>query len=130
MLLLWDEAGEAEPSKSGDRAGDLFFSGDSPSMGAATYIVAPITALLGNDHERVEIDALELTVKSAEEPKTARLERVWLDDPRPRAGRTVPLKVLLRTYRGEDVLRGGAGMVTQLIPHRPADPIRPPSIKP
>jgi hypothetical protein len=28
-----------------------------------------------------------------------------VDDPRPRAGRTVPLKVLLRTYRGEDVLR-------------------------
>src|SRR5262249_38481023 len=28
-----------------------------------------------------------------------------LDDPRPRAGRTVPLKVLLRTYRGDDELR-------------------------
>ena len=40
-----------------------------------------------------------------EEAKTAILERVWLDDPRPRAGRTVPLKVLLRTYRGDEVLR-------------------------
>ena len=30
---------------------------------------------------------------------------MWLDDPRPRAGRTVPLKVLLRTYRGEEVVR-------------------------
>ena len=28
---------------------------------------------------------------------------MWLDDPRPRAGRTVPLKVLLRTYRGEEI---------------------------
>ena len=35
----------------------------------------------------------------------ATLQRVWIDDQRPRAGRTVPLKVLLRTYRGEDVLR-------------------------
>ena len=43
------------------------------------------------------------TITSTEEPKTATLERVWLDDPRPRAGRTVPLKVLLRTYRGEEV---------------------------
>ena len=33
------------------------------------------------------------------------LERVWLDDPRPRAGRTVPLKVLFRTYRGDEVVR-------------------------
>ena len=30
---------------------------------------------------------------------------MWLDDPRPRAGRTVPLKVLLRTYRGEEIVR-------------------------
>src|SRR5436305_408463 len=41
----------------------------------------------------------------SEEPKTATLERVWIDDPRPRAGRTVPLKILLRTYRGEDEVR-------------------------
>jgi hypothetical protein len=33
------------------------------------------------------------------------LERVWLDDPRPRAGRSVPLKVMFRTYRGEEVVR-------------------------
>jgi hypothetical protein len=30
---------------------------------------------------------------------------VWLDEQRPRAGRTLPLKVLLRTYRGEEILR-------------------------
>jgi hypothetical protein len=48
---------------------------------------------------------VDLTFTSGEEPRTATLQRVWLDDPRPRAGRTVPLKVLLRTYRGEDVLR-------------------------
>ena len=74
-------------------------------MNAAAYVVAPITALVSNDDETVEIERLELTIKSSEEPKTATLERVWIDDPRPRAGRTVPLKVLLRTYRGEDVLR-------------------------
>jgi hypothetical protein len=84
---------------------DNVFSGDQPSMGAAAYVVAPIVALMGNDYEKVDIEALELTITSAEQPKTATLERVWLDDPRPRAGRTVPLKVLLRTYRGEEVLR-------------------------
>jgi hypothetical protein len=84
---------------------DNIFSGADPSVNAATYIAAPIAALLGNDYEKVDIDSLDLTISSAEEPKTATLERVWLDDQRPRAGRTVPLKVLLRTYRGEDIIR-------------------------
>jgi len=84
---------------------DNLFSGDSPSLGAAQYIVAPLTALMGNDYADVEIEGLELTFNSTEQPRTATLQRVWIDDQRPRAGRTVPLKVLLRTYRGEDVLR-------------------------
>ena len=84
---------------------DNLFSGDSPSLGAAQYIVAPLTALMGNDYADVEIEGLELTFNSTEQPRTATLQRVWIDDQRPRAGRTVPLKVLLRTYRGEDILR-------------------------
>ena len=67
--------------------------------------MSPIAALIGNDYEKVDLEGLDLTIASTEEPKTAILERVWLDDPRPRAGRTVPLKVLLRTYRGDEVLR-------------------------
>ena len=74
--------------------------------------MAPISALINNDYENVDIDSLELSVKSSEEPLTATVERVWLDDTRPRAGRTVPLKVLLRTYRGEDLLR----MIPIVIP--------------
>jgi hypothetical protein len=84
---------------------NLFSGGESPSLGAATYVVAPIAALVSNDDEAVRIDGLELNIKSAEEPKTATLERVWIDDQRPRAGRTVPLKVVLRSYRGDEVLR-------------------------
>jgi hypothetical protein len=84
---------------------DNLFSGDQPALGAATYVVAPIVALMGNDYEKVDLESIDLTITSAEQPKTATLERVWLDDPRPRAGRTVPLKILLRTYRGDEVLR-------------------------
>lgn len=84
---------------------NLFSGGDSPSMGAAAYVVSPLTFLMGNDYERIELEGLDLSISSNEEPKTAVLERAWIDDPRPRAGRTVPLKVLLRTYRGEEVLR-------------------------
>ncbi len=74
-------------------------------MGMAAYVVAPITYLMGNDYEKVDLEGVDLTIGTAEEPKTATLERVWLDDPRPRAGRTVPLKVLFRTYRGDDIVR-------------------------
>ena len=97
--------GKALLKKHGEITFDNLFSGDSPSIGAAAYIVAPITFLMGNDYEKVDLEGLDLTITSTEEPKTATLERVWLDDPRPRPGRSVPLKVLMRTYRGEEVLR-------------------------
>ena len=84
---------------------DNLFSGDQAPLAASTYIVTPLAAMMDNDYEKVDIASVNLTMTSAEEPKTATLERVWLDDLRPRAGRTVPLKVLLKTYRGEDVLR-------------------------
>ena len=83
---------------------DLFSTGQS-AMDASAYIVAPLTYLMGNDFEKVEVSSLDLAIGSTEEPKTATLQRVWIDDPRPRAGRTVPLKILLRTYRGEDEVR-------------------------
>ena len=81
------------------------FTGNAPSVGVAIYIAAPIASLLGNDFEQVELEALEVSITSIEEPRTATLERVWLDAIRPRAGQTVPLKVLTRTYRGEEVTR-------------------------
>ncbi len=84
---------------------DDLFSTNQSAMDASAYIVAPLTYLLGNDYEKVEVSSLELTIGSTEEPRTATLERAWIDDPRPRAGRTVPLKVLLRTYRGEEEVR-------------------------
>jgi hypothetical protein len=84
---------------------DNIFAGDQAAMGAAAYVVAPIAYLMGNDFEKVELDGIDLTIGTAEEPRTATLERIWIDDPRPRAGRAVPLKMLLRTYRGEDVVR-------------------------
>ena len=62
---------------------------------------------MGNDYEKVDVEGVEVTFATTEEPKTAILERVWLDDPRPRAGRTVPLKVLFRTYRGYQLQVGG-----------------------
>jgi hypothetical protein len=84
---------------------DNMFSGENAASNTSAYITAPITALVNNDYESVDMEGLEIAVKSTEIPRTATLERVWLDDPRPRPGRTVPLKVLLRSYRGEDIIQ-------------------------
>ena len=81
------------------------FSGNSASLNTAGSVMAPLTFLLGNDFEPIEIEAVDLTIQSTEQPRTATIERVWLDGVRARAGRTVPLKVLMRTYRGEEVVR-------------------------
>ena len=81
------------------------FSGDQAPVNAAAYIAVPITLLMSNDYEKVDIESIDVAVSTAEEPKTATLERVWVDDPRPRPGRSVPVKVLLRTYRGEEFVK-------------------------
>ncbi len=84
---------------------DNLFAGENSASNASAYIVAPITALVNNDYETVEMLGLDISVKSTEQPRTATLERVWIDEPRPRPGRTVPVKVLLRSYRGEDIVQ-------------------------
>jgi hypothetical protein len=84
---------------------DNLFAGENSASNASAYLTAPITALVNNDYESVDMEGLDIRISSTEDPKTATLERVWIDDPRPRAGRTVPLKVLLRSYRGDDIIK-------------------------
>jgi hypothetical protein len=104
------------------RIEDLF-SGNSASMSAAGSVMAPLTFLLDNDFEPIQIEAVDLTIQSTEQPRTATIERVWLDGVRPRAGRTVPLKVLMRGYRGEEVVHtvpleipaGASGSLTVMV---------------
>jgi hypothetical protein len=98
-------SGKARVKGHSDVAFENLFTGDTSLSGAATYIAGPITMLLANDLEKIEIDGVDITVASAEEPRSAKLERVWLDDARPRAGRTSTLKVLTRSYRGEEQVR-------------------------
>jgi hypothetical protein len=81
------------------------FSGDQPSVGAAASVVAPINFLLRNAFEDVEIEELTLDIEASEQARSATLERVWLDGVRVRPGSTVDIKVLLRTFRGEEVTR-------------------------
>jgi len=85
-----------------DLAVEDVFTGDGATLGAATAVAGPITMLLGNDYEPVTLSGLDITIETHETARSVTIERVWLDDVRPRAGRTVPLKVLTRSYRGEE----------------------------
>jgi hypothetical protein len=78
------------------------YASDNPILGASQAVAAPLTMMLGNNIKAVTIEGLDVTVTATETPRTATIERVWLDDIRPRAGRTVQLKVLTRSYRGEE----------------------------
>src|SRR5918994_889149 len=97
--------GRAQVRKHGELTFEDLFTGESPSVGAASYVAAPLTFLLKNEFESVDIEALEITITSSEEPRTATIERVWLDTTDIQPGRTVLLKILMRSYRGDEVVR-------------------------
>ncbi len=97
--------GSASVKKYGTVNFEDLFTGDTPSIGAATYVVGPINFLLRNAFEGVDIEALNLEIEASEQSKTATLERVWIDGNRPKPGSTVTLKALVRTYRGEEITR-------------------------
>ena len=97
--------GSASIKNHGEVAFEDLFTGDQPSAGAAASVVAPINFLLRNSFEGIEFEGLNLEVEASEQPRSATLERVWIDGTRIKAGTTVDLKVLLRTYRGEELTR-------------------------
>ena len=89
----------------GNLAFEDLFTGDQASTGAAAYVVAPINFILRNAFEDVELEGLNLEIDASEQPRSATLERVWVDGTRVKPGTRVDLKVLLRTYRGEGITR-------------------------
>ena len=83
------------------RVEDLFTQ-EQPAVQAAALVAAPLAYLMTNDFERVKVEKVSIDVASDETVQSATLERAWLERTGPvRAGSTVPLKVVLRTYRGE-----------------------------
>jgi SpoIVB peptidase S55 len=97
--------GSASVKKYGTVNFEDLFTGDQPSIGAATYVVGPINFLLRNAFEDVAIEGLNLEIEASEQSKSATLERVWIDGNRPKPGSMVTLKALMRTYRGEEITR-------------------------
>jgi hypothetical protein len=85
------------------RVEDLFTE-EQPATQAAALVAAPVAYLMTNDFERVTLDRLDVEVSSLETIQSANLQRAWFEREGPvRAGATIPLKVQLRTYRGDTV---------------------------
>jgi hypothetical protein len=97
--------GAATLKNHGQIAFEDLFTGDSASAGAGAYIMNPINVLLRNAFEDVSIEGIRLDIDASEQPRTATIERAWIDAVDPKPGTTVPLKIVLRTYRGEELTR-------------------------
>ena len=86
----------------GDLSVDDVYATDNPILGASTAVAGPLTVMLGNNISEVTVESLDVSITATETPRTRTIERVWLDEIRPRPGRTVNLKVLTRSYRDQE----------------------------
>jgi hypothetical protein len=78
---------------------------DQPAQQAASDVAGPLALLVGNDFEKVTLEGLFVSVDAVETRETATLVRTWVDRPLPlRPGTVTPVKVQLRTHRGETVI--------------------------
>jgi hypothetical protein len=77
---------------------------EQPAQQAAAVVAGPLALIAGNDFETVAVEQLTLTVDAVESREAATLVRAWVDAPLPlRPGSVVPVRVQLRTRRGETV---------------------------
>ena len=97
--------GSASIRSEGELSFEDIFSGEQPAGGAAAYVAGPLTALLKNSGENVEVEKIELTIDASEQQRSARIERVWLDTTQPRAGQDAIVHVALRSARGQEIVR-------------------------
>jgi hypothetical protein len=97
--------GSASIRSQGDLSFEDIFTGDQATGGAAAYVAGPLTALMKNSGESVDVERISLTIDASEEQRSARIERVWLDTTRPRAGQKATVHVAMRSVRGEEIVR-------------------------
>jgi hypothetical protein len=97
--------GSASIRSQGDLSFEDIFTGEQATGGAAAYVAGPLTALMKNTGESVDVEKIELTIDASEQARSARIERVWLDTTRPRAGQQANVHVAMRSSRGEEIVR-------------------------
>jgi hypothetical protein len=86
------------------RLQDQFAEGQPGAM-AAGLVGAAISFVMNNEFRRVSLESVTVNLVAKEAQETATIDRAWLEGDGPvRPGTTVPVKVALRTFRGEEVV--------------------------
>jgi hypothetical protein len=86
------------------RLQDQFADGQPGAM-AAGLVGAAISFVMNNEFRRVSLESVTVNLTAKEAQETASIDRAWLERDGPvRPGATVPVKVALRTFRGEEVV--------------------------
>jgi hypothetical protein len=80
------------------------FADQQAAVSASAMVASPLSFLLTNDFQDITLRDIRVQVEASEQPQTARLVRAWLDTDEVPPGGTVALKLLLRSYRGDDIL--------------------------
>ncbi|MFQ5791188.1 MAG: SpoIVB peptidase S55 domain-containing protein, partial [Acidobacteriota bacterium] len=80
------------------------FADEQPALAASAMVAAPLAFLMTNDFRAIKVEGVQATIEASESLKTAELVRAWLDSSQVTPGGSVALKLLLRSYRGEETL--------------------------
>ena len=80
------------------------FTGGTAGINAALSTAPPLATLLNNTFEPIDLERVDITIKSHERPRVATLQRVWIDTDRPRSGDTITVKISSRTASGTGLL--------------------------
>ena len=86
------------------RLQDSFAEGQ-PGAQAAGLVGAAISFVMNNEFRRVSLESVNVTLVAKEAQETAAIDRAWLERDGPvRPGSVVPMKVALRTFRGDETI--------------------------
>ncbi|MBX7185986.1 MAG: hypothetical protein K1Y01_12655 [Vicinamibacteria bacterium] len=86
------------------RLQDQFADGQPGAM-AAGLVGSAISFVMNNEFRRVSLESVTVNLTAKEAQETAAIDRAWLERDGPvRPGAVVPMKVALRTFRGEEVI--------------------------
>jgi hypothetical protein len=84
---------------------DDVLTGDGAASAAASSVAVPVAALITNDREPVRIERVSIDLTTVERARMSTIQRVWVDAVDVRPGKPVPVKIVLRPYRGADEIR-------------------------
>ncbi len=97
------------------------FADQQAAVSASAMVASPLAFLLTNDFQDVGLRDIRVQVEASEQPQTAKLVRAWLESDEVIPGGTVALKLLLRSYRGDDILES---VDVTVPPHIRSGPLR------